>query len=200
MIVNHENSSIILLNNSNAMKKLIVPIIAALLICAACSKKENEITLRVGLNSEDVSIHTLNPAMQIEYGHPDSIDFDGDLNYDLLIFQTQKPVSAGFIAETWIAGRNQIKVVLSDINAYPDTLVYGSEISNGSHWVVANGNDLILHGVELYSGNSYTLIGNFLGFTEHYLGVCVGSRFGWLKVKRNAENGKMEVLEWAIMI
>jgi hypothetical protein len=137
--------------------------------------------------------------MQIDPGHPDSIDLDGDLSYDLLIFQTMKPIETGFTTETWIAGRNQLQVVLSTTNEYPDTLIYGSEISDGSHWSNTSGENRVLHGMEISGFSNYSQIGNFLGFTEHYLGIRKDSRFGWVKMKRNADNGKMEIPEWAMM-
>jgi hypothetical protein len=180
------------------MKKLFVPMIAALFLFAACGEDENEMTLLVGVKNENVSIHTLNPPMQIYYDHPDSIDLDNDLSYDLLFFQTMKPVETGFTPETWIAGRNQLQVVLSTINEYPDTVVYETEINSESHWSNTSGDNRILHGVEI-SGFNYSQFGNFLGFSEHYLGIRKDMRLGWVKVKRNADNGKMEVLEWAMM-
>ncbi|MBK7173331.1 MAG: hypothetical protein IPH84_08860 [Bacteroidales bacterium] len=181
------------------MKKLIMPMIVALLFCAACGDNENEQSLLVGVTNENVNIHTLNPPMQIAYGHPDSIDLEGDLSYDLLIFQTLVPAETGFAAETRIAGRNELQVILSSVNVYPDTLEYGNEISNASNWSDTSKENRILHGLELSGFNHYTLTGNFLGFTEHYLGIRKESRFGWVKMKRNADNGNMEVLEWAMM-
>lgn len=180
------------------MKKLLLPIIAGLLLYSACGDDKNETLLLIGVKSDNVEIHTLNPPVQIYFGHPDSIDLDADLSYDLIFLQTMKAVETGFTPESWVSGRNQVQMVLSGINQYPDTLAYNTEINSRSHWSDTSEENRLLLGIER-TGFIYNQIGNFFGFQEHYLGIRKESRLGWVKVKMNPDNAHLEVLEWAIM-
>jgi hypothetical protein len=180
------------------MKKIgFLPVLLIVLLFS-CKDNQNNLDakLSIGKSNADIIVHTLNPPLSVTYQIPDSIDVNGDNKYDLIFDKIPTPLTNGYGLETRMTKKNKTQVVISVTNNYPDSLSYSDNINNVNNWSDTSNKTLLLQ--SYFDHKQDKIIGNFVVDQTKYLGIKMGNRYGWVKLK-NEIPGSLIIYEYALM-
>lgn len=180
------------------MKKPNYLLIIVTIFFLSCEDNNCDCNLEVniGESNGNVIVHKLNPPILIKHLNSDSIDLDGDSHYDLIFDKMPTPLLSGYGLKTEMRKKLGVQVVLSIVNAYPDTLAYLTNLNNQENWSDNSDETLILQ--NYLNRNENKIIGNFVIQEKKYLGVKMGTCFGWVKLT-NDKLGALVIDEYAMM-
>ena len=159
---------------------------------------DNALKVNIGETQANIVLKKFDPPILVTSSNPDSLDVDGDSQYDFTFIKSTVPLKTGFGLVTQIKKRLGIQIVLSTINNYPDTLSYSSALDNQANWSDNKSAKLVLQGYSCPGISQYCILtGNFINSKERYLGFRISERYGWLKIANN-EFGDLKIEEYAI--
>lgn len=180
------------------MKKLGYLLIFLIVLLFSCKDNQDNLDMKIniGESNANIIVLTLNPPLSATYQNSDSIDLNGDNKYDLIFDKIPTPLTNGYGLETRMTKRNETQVVLSVTNNYPDSLSYSANINREKNWSDTSDKTLLL---QSYSDHKQDkIIGNFVIDKTKYLGIKIGNRYGWIKLK-NEISGSLIIYEYALM-
>ncbi len=180
------------------MKKLSYFLILLTALLFSCKDNEDNLDTKMNIGENDASIivHSLNPSLSVTYQNSDSIDLNGDNKCDLIFDKIPAPLSNGYGLETRMTKKNETQVVLSVTNNYPDSLSYSDNINGQNNWSDTSDKTLLLQSYLDHKQDK--IIGNFVIDETKYLGIKIGNRYGWIKLK-NEISGSLIIYEYALM-
>lgn len=170
--------------------------LTVLLFCCKDNQDELDAKINIGESNANIIVHTLNPPLVATSQISDSIDLNGDNKYDLIFNKIPTPLTNGYGLETRMTKRNETQVVMSVINNYPDSLSYSDNISRVNNWSDMSDKTLLLQ--SYFDHKQDKIIGNFVVDQTKYLGIKIGNRYGWVKLK-NEISGSLIIYEYALM-
>ncbi len=179
------------------MKKLIYLLIITNTLCFSCKDNDQDITIevRIGERDRNINVNEMNPPIYVTDHNSDSIDLNGDLQYDLIFEKKPTPLATGFGMKTEMTKKIGVQIVLSSVNNYPDTLSYLAKLNNQENWSDDSDETLIL---QSYANNDEKIIiGNFITQKEKFLGVKIEHHYGWVKLT-NDKFGALVIKEYAM--
>ena len=150
----------------------------------------------IGNGNENLSITKLDPFLIIDGLNKDSLDINSDGNFDIIFTKSPKPALTGFSTETTISIKNNVQILLSSINSYPDTLSYKTVVDNNSNWSKNQSSTYALESFKCNSNNCPN-IGNFQNVTDKYIGFKLAKIIGWIKV--DISPSEVKIKEYTII-
>jgi len=169
------------------MKSILILIVLSLL--SSCEPDNNE-TVITGSTNVYLEIIKLNPFIVIppfQNYAADSLDLNGDNQYEIIFIKSPKPALTGFGTETLIITKKNTQILLSGINSYPDSISINTRLEITANWSSGESKTYILQSFQCNS-ESCPSIGNFVNETDKFIGYKIGGKMGWIKVDNSAQN------------
>lgn len=162
------------------------------------SNNDNTLKIKIGETQSNVTIKRFDPPKMVMNSKPDSLDVDGDSQYDFTFTKSIIPLKTGYGLITQLNKRLGVQIVLSSINNYPDTLIYLSTLDSQANWSDKKGEKFVLQGYSCPGTSQYCIsTGNFINSKIRYMGFRISDRYGWVKLS-NEESGVLKIEEYAI--
>lgn len=183
--------------NDLAMKPLNYLALLFVLLSSCNNDDEVEAKFLVGVANKRVTIYTPNPLITIDRNSSDSLDLDGDGQDDLSFSSLAIAGPTGFFSVLAFDKRSGVEVVLDSTNRFPRILAYAAELNEDSNWSDDKKQQYTVTRGDCYS-EECNEIGSPLNPTATYVGIKIGSRFGWVKLYYN-DLYLLEITEYALM-
>jgi len=181
--------------------KLMISFVFLILISllVSCEPDNNDI-VTTGSKNDNLEIVMLNSVISLPT-YPiyatDSLDLNGDSQYEVKFIKSPKPALTGFATETLIITKNKTQILLSEINNFPDSLSINVRLVSGANWSSHESATFILQSFSCNSDNCPG-IGNFLNVTDKFLGYKIGKSMGWIKID-NSVYGDLKIKEYTVI-
>jgi hypothetical protein len=168
--------------------------VLTLFLVSSCEHNNDEIV--AGKINRNVNYTELSPAKQIISPGKDSLDLDGNSQYDIVFYKSAVPLLTGFGITAEILKKSSILIIMDADNKYPACLNYKDVINSSSKW---SGTDQTRYVLQSYKcGTEHCpLIGNFADVTDKYLAFKAGDNYGWIQLN-NSVGGALTIKGYVI--
>ena len=114
--------------------KTIAPLLFVILTIGSC-EKEKAIEVFAG-RTENMRYHNFEPDINISprLNPKDSVDLNNDGNYDLGFVYKAVPMPTGFASVLVVQPKNNVQIIISEVDQLPDTLNFGDPIAGKNNW------------------------------------------------------------------
>jgi len=165
----------------------------------SCEPENNESVI-TGSKNDNLEIIMLNPVISLPaypFNATDSLDLNGDNQFEIKFIKSPKPALTGFATETIIITKSKIQILLSEINDYPDSIPINMRLGLNAKWSSSESSTFILQSFECNSDNCPS-IGNFVNVIDKFIGYKLDKTVGWIKID-NSKNGDLVIKEYTII-
>ena len=175
-----------------------ISIILILLFILSCKTESNNLII-TGENNKTYIIIKPDPVILISKSHQDSLDINSDGIFELKFIITPIPTSTVPGSKTEISAKNQLQILLSVENEYPDTLSMNAVLNSDSYWsgldtdwTESESITFLLRSYACYTYFHCQGWGNFRNVNDKYIGYKIGEKFGWILVDSSQDQFKIK--------